>query len=133
MEDHSVVCLCASGAAQLLWLPPIITRGNYRQSINWFIRTSFPIYPVPDTDYLHRCFPLLGLYKLCRPCSPCKVLFCSAVISERFSLVCLPVDGLDCLAVYECLMPAYSDPACLADLFYCLSAACLDPQHELCL
>ncbi len=96
--------------------PSNTPRGNYHQSINRSMQTSFPTHPVPETDYLHRCFSLLGLFKLCRSCSLCKVLFCYAVISERFSRVCLPVDNLDCLPVYDCL-----------------SAACLDSQHELCL
>ncbi len=116
---------------QPMWLPPITTRVNYHQSINRSIQTSLPTQPVPETDYLYRCFSLLGLFKRSRSCSLCEVLFCHAVISERFSRVCLPVDNLDCLSVYDCLLPAYSDPACLAELFYCLFAACLDPQHEL--
>ncbi len=103
-----------------------------KQKLSKLYLLFFSVYPVPETDYLQRCFPLLCLYKLCRPCSPCEVLFCYAVISKRFSLVCLPVDDLDCLPVYECLLPGYSDPACLADLFYCLSATFLEPQQELC-
>ncbi len=131
VEDPCVICLFMSGTAhrggalsqiQPLWLPPITTRGNYHQSIDRSIQTSFPTHPVPETDYLHRFFSLLGLFKLCQSCSHCEVLFCYAVISERFSRVCLPVDTLDCLPVYDCLLPAYSDPACLAELFYCLSA-----------
>ncbi len=40
--------------------------------------------------------------------------------------VCLPVDNLDCLPVYDCMLPPSRS-------YYCLSATCLDPQHELCL
>ncbi len=40
----------ALSRTQPLWLPPITTRGNLHLSIN-STRTSFPIYPVPETDY----------------------------------------------------------------------------------
>ncbi len=59
---------CSRGGAlsrtQPLWLPPITTRGNPHLSINstW---TSFPIYPVPETDYRHRCLSLTLAYLSC--------------------------------------------------------------------
>ncbi len=123
-----------------MWLPPITTRESYHQST---IRTSFPTHPVPETDYLHRCFSLLGLFKLCRSCALCEVLFllCShfwafayllitwtvypfmivCCLPRGVIIVCLPpASTLSTNSVYEsALLSVYLTPvtdSCLSDL-----------------
>ncbi len=76
-------------------------------------RTSFPIYPVPETDYQYRCLSFDScLFKLFSHWTPCEVLFCYATISERFFRVWFPVYDLDCLLDSESPPPAYN-AACL--------------------
>ncbi len=120
---------------QPLWLPPITTRGNCHQSINRSIRTSFPTYPVPETE-----ITCTGVSH-CSVCLNCATLalFVKSCFAMQSFLSVFPVFAylLITWTVYPfikiCCLPAYSDPACLIELFYCLSAACLNPQHELCL
>ncbi len=71
------------------------------------IRTPFPIYPVPETEYLHRCFSWTLAYLSCSPNNLiAKSCSCHADISERYSRVWFPVADLDCLPVYERTQPA---------------------------
>ncbi len=91
---------------QPLWLPPIATRGSHHRSTNRFFRTSFPMTPClrlitcTGTDYypgyLARAFHSLVA----------KSCFATANISERFSLVWLPVYYLDWLFSSDRLLPA---------------------------
>ncbi len=110
---------------QPLWLPPIATRGSHHRSTNRFFRTSFPMTPClrlitcTGTDYypgyLARAFHSLVA----------KSCFATANISERFSLVWLPVYYLDWLFSSDRLLPALlTSPAYW---LFSLSAACLDP------
>ncbi len=133
MVDPGVVCLFASGAAhrggalsriQPLWLPPITTRGNPHLSINSFIRTPFPIHPVPETDYLHRCSSLTALFILPHPCSVRSLVLAMQTFLSVFPVfdfllltwtvypflkeLCLPILTLPALLICSviCLPPA---------------------------
>ncbi len=104
VEGPGVVCLLASGAArrggalsqiQPLWLLPIATRGRHHRSTNRFFRTSFPMTPclrlITCTGADH--YP--GYIARALHSLVAKSCFATANISERLSLVSLPVYYLD--------------------------------------
>ncbi len=76
---------------------------------------------MPETDYLHRCFWLLGLFKLSRSCSLCEVLFCYAVVSERFPMcACLLITWTVNLFMMICCLLILTLPASPSYSIVCL-------------
>ncbi len=90
-----------------------------------FIRTSFPIYPVPETDYLHRCFSLTLIYLSCSPHNlTAKSCFAMLTFPSVFPVFDYP---LPTWTVYplmkELCLPKLTLPALLICYIVCLPPA----------
>ncbi len=99
-------------------------------TLTWVLtptRTSFPIYPVPETDYRHRCLSLTLAYL---SCSPNNLLAKSCFAMQPFLSVS-PVYDLDCLLDSESPPPAYFNPICLVYCFPRVFATSPDLKPEL--
>ncbi len=90
-----------------------------------FIRTSLPIYPVPETDYLHRCFSLTLIYLSCSPHNlTAKSCFAMLTFPSVFPVFDYP---LPTWTVYplmkELCLPKLTLPALLICYIVCLPPA----------
>ncbi len=96
-------------------------------TLTWVLtltRSSFPIYPVPETDYRHRCLSLTLAYLSCS----LNNLFAKSCFAMQPFLSVSSMYDLDCLLDSESPPPAYFNHICLV---YCLPRVfAASPDHK---